>query len=248
MQYFFFTKKKNLLVQASVQVHFKFNSHHYLVHGIRESKSFVDTTEYLARGLFKNIGSLMMTFTSLLWSTLSVSRVSTWLANSLLHFSTADWKDLETQGEGEGRQCPSWCEYPAQWTVRHRIWWCCNCPERDFPQAMPSEQPCQPLENPVHPYTFTWIYILFKIDNFGSISKFSNIDVWRSIIVAKFLEYVSHIIRIFLVLLWNCYLPKIQFYLMIFSLVKKTSSFITIIVSCNWIDHMLVYRPWDLWS
>ena len=48
MPYFF-------LVQASVQVHFKFNSHHYLVHGIRESKNFVDTTEYLARGLFKNI-------------------------------------------------------------------------------------------------------------------------------------------------------------------------------------------------
>ena len=32
---------------------------------------------------------------------------------------------------------------------------------RDFPRASPSvnpsEQPCQPSENPVHPYSFTWI-------------------------------------------------------------------------------------------
>ena len=69
---------------------------------------------------------------------------------------------------------------------------------------------------------------------------FLNIDVWRSILVAKFLEYVYHLIRISIVLLWHCYIPKIHFNLMIFSLVKKTSTIITLIVSCNWIDPMLV--------
>ena len=38
---------------------------------------------------------------------------------------------------------------------------------RDFPGALPSgnpsEQPCQPSENPVIPYSFTHIYILFLI-------------------------------------------------------------------------------------
>ena len=100
--------------------------------------------------------------------------------------------------------------------------------------ALPAE------ENLVHPDSFTWIFILFKIRHFGDISDFLNIDVWRSIIVAKFLEYVNCKIRIFLVLLWHCYVPKIQFYFMIFSFVKKTSTFITLIVSCNWRDHMLV--------
>ena len=37
---------------------------------------------------------------------------------------------------------------------------------RDFlrakPEGNPEEQPCQPEENPVHPDSFTWIYILFK--------------------------------------------------------------------------------------
>ena len=105
----------------------------------------------------------------------------------------------------------------------------------------PEEQPCQPEENPVNPNSFAWIYILFKIGHFGDICDFFlNINVWRSIIVAKFLEYVYRIIRIFLVLLWHCYVPKIQFYLMIFLLIKKTSNLITLIVSCNWINHMLL--------
>ena len=47
---------------------------------------------------------------------------------------------------------------------------------RDFPRAKPKgnpeEQPCQPEENPVHPDSFTWIYILFKIGHFGDISDF----------------------------------------------------------------------------
>ena len=38
---------------------------------------------------------------------------------------------------------------------------------RDFPRAKPEgnpeEQPCQPEENPVHPDSFTRIYILSKI-------------------------------------------------------------------------------------
>ena len=34
------------------------------------------------------------------------------------------------------------------------------------------EQSCQPEENPVHPKSFTWIYILFKIGHFVDISDF----------------------------------------------------------------------------
>ena len=102
------------------------------------------------------------------------------------------------------------------------------------------EQPCQPEENPIHPDSFTWIYILFKKGHWVIFLNFSKLYVWRSIIVAKFLEYVYRIIRIFLVLLCHCYVPKIQFYLRIFSLVKKTSTFVALIVSCNWIDYMLV--------
>ena len=35
-----------------------------------------------------------------------------------------------------------------------------------------------PEENPVHPDSFTWIYILFKIGHFGDISDFfKNTDV-----------------------------------------------------------------------
>ena len=50
---------------------------------------------------------------------------------------------------------------------------------RDFPRAKPKgnpeEQPCQPEENPVHPDSFTWIYILRKIGHFGDISDFKKI-------------------------------------------------------------------------
>ena len=116
------------------------------------------------------------------------------------------------------------------WTGFSKGWQDCS---KGFPEGNPEEQPCQPEENPVHPDSFTWIYILFKKGQFGDISVSSNIAVWRSIIVAKFLEYEYRIIRIFLVLLCYCYVPKIQFHLMIFSLVKKTSPFITLIVSCN---------------
>ena len=35
-----------------------------------------------------------------------------------------------------------------------------------------SEQPSQPMENPLHPSSFTWIYIIFKIGHFGEISDF----------------------------------------------------------------------------
>ena len=37
--------------------------------------------------------------------------------------------------------------------------------------------PCQPKENPVHPDSFTWLYILFKIGHFGDISDFFKNDV-----------------------------------------------------------------------
>ena len=47
---------------------------------------------------------------------------------------------------------------------------------RVFPRAKaegnPEEKPCQPEENPVHPDSFNWIYILFKIGHFGDISDF----------------------------------------------------------------------------
>ena len=36
----------------------------------------------------------------------------------------------------------------------------------------PEEQPCQPEENLVHPDSFTWIYILFRIRHFGDILFF----------------------------------------------------------------------------
>ena len=38
--------------------------------------------------------------------------------------------------------------------------------------VLSEEQPCQPEENPVHPDSFTWIYILFKIGHFDDISDF----------------------------------------------------------------------------
>ena len=40
------------------------------------------------------------------------------------------------------------------------------------PEGNPEELPCQPEENPVHPDSFTWIYIIFKIGYFGKISDF----------------------------------------------------------------------------
>ena len=47
---------------------------------------------------------------------------------------------------------------------------------RDFPRAKPDgnpeEQPCQPDKIPVHPDSFTWIYVLFKIGHFGDTSDF----------------------------------------------------------------------------
>ena len=36
--------------------------------------------------------------------------------------------------------------------------------------GFPEEQPCQPEENPLHPNSFTWIYILLEIRHFGDIS------------------------------------------------------------------------------
>ena len=51
----------------------------------------------------------------------------------------------------------------------------------DFPRAKPKgnpeEEPCQPKENPVHPDSFTWIYILFKKGHFDDFLNFLNIDV-----------------------------------------------------------------------
>ena len=43
---------------------------------------------------------------------------------------------------------------------------------RAKPEGNPEEQPCQTEKNPVHPDSFTWIYILFKIGYFGDISIF----------------------------------------------------------------------------
>ena len=90
------------------------------------------------------------------------------------------------------------------------------------PREIPSGSPASPMKTPSITTLLLGFTFNLKKGHFGDISFFSNIDVWRSIIVAKFLEYVYCIIRIFLVLLWHCYVPKIQFYIMIFSLVKKT--------------------------
>ena len=46
---------------------------------------------------------------------------------------------------------------------------------RDFSRA--KEQPCQPEENPVHPNSFTWIYIIYKIGHFGDISDFFSLNI-----------------------------------------------------------------------
>ena len=54
----------------------------------------------------------------------------------------------------------------------------------------------------------------------------------NSIIVAKFLEYVYRIIKIYLVLLWHCYVPQIQFDLMIFSLLKCTDGSVLVFLKC----------------
>ena len=43
---------------------------------------------------------------------------------------------------------------------------------RATPEENPEEQPCQPEKNPVHPNSFTWIYILFKIGHFDDVSDF----------------------------------------------------------------------------
>ena len=40
------------------------------------------------------------------------------------------------------------------------------------PEGNPEEQPCQPEGNPIHPNSFIWIYIQFKIGHFGDISYF----------------------------------------------------------------------------
>ena len=44
---------------------------------------------------------------------------------------------------------------------------------RDFPRAKVEGNP-EEQENPVHPDSFTWIYIIFKIGHFGDISDFSK--------------------------------------------------------------------------
>ena len=87
--------------------------------------------------------------------------------------------------------------------------------------------------NPVHPDSFTWIYILFIIGHICHISDVFKYLCLNKLIVANFLIYVSCIIKISKVSLLHCYLSKIQFYLLIFSLVQKTSNFITLFVSCN---------------
>ena len=50
---------------------------------------------------------------------------------------------------------------------------------KDFPRAKPERNPeeqlCQPEEKPVHPNSFTWIYIPFKIGHFGDICDFFQI-------------------------------------------------------------------------
>ena len=47
-----------------------------------------------------------------------------------------------------------------RWTGFSEGWQGCS---EGFPKGNPEEQHCQPKENLVHPDSFTWIYILFKI-------------------------------------------------------------------------------------
>ena len=59
---------------------------------------------------------------------------------------------------------------------------------RDFPRAKPKEnskkQPCQHKKNPIHPDTFTWIYILSKIGYFGDISDFFLISMFEEALLS----------------------------------------------------------------
>ena len=60
------------------------------------------------------------------------------------------------------------------------------------------------------------LHSIKKKDILVIFQNFSNINVWRSIVVAKGLKYVCRIIIVYKVLLCHWYVPKIQFYLMIF--------------------------------
>ena len=55
------------------------------------------------------------------------------------------------------------------WTRFSKGWQGCS---KWFPEGYPEEQPCQPEDNPIHPDSITWIYILFETGNFVDISEF----------------------------------------------------------------------------
>ena len=46
---------------------------------------------------------------------------------------------------------------------------------KDWVNQSKRGEPCQPEESPVHPNSFTWICILFKIGHFGDIPDFFQI-------------------------------------------------------------------------
>ena len=77
---------------------------------------------------------------------------------------------------------------------------------RDFPRAKPVGNP----EDFFH-------LLLFDEHNSRQVSGIS----------------LSYHKNCFFVLLWHCYVPKIQYYLLIFPLVKKTSTCKTLILSSN---------------
>ena len=59
--------------------------------------------------------------------------------------------------------------------VKEEGWRAGRAAPRDFPRAKPEEnpeeQPCKPKENPIHPDSFTWIYIIFKKGHFQDYSE-----------------------------------------------------------------------------
>ena len=50
-------------------------------------------------------------------------------------------------------------------------------PRRAKPEINSKEQPCHTKENPVHPYSFTWIYTLFKIGPYASVEAMRSMNL-----------------------------------------------------------------------
>ena len=85
---------------------------------------------------------------------------------------------------------------------------------RAAPREIPRSSPASPRKTPSIQTLSVGFTFYLKKDFLVIFFNFFYIDVWWSITIAKLLEYVSRIVRVYIVLLCHWYLPKIQFYLM----------------------------------